>query len=297
MPLQQLSCVPQHIQSCANLSLLAPTPIHLPTMASLSLAHPEHRAPCLVDLQTDAVRLCIALQSHLNPAFLSAANDLLSCVKLPPTQFRRQSRKIVRLIETARDRLEASGISLYLFVSCQKRKDIYKDVYFDLLRMLQARRCDIDVTLQARTNSLLIRLSSNFVGRDSSVASQVSPSRTSLPEKSMRSLAMGITTCTPQPPKSPTPCNSMPPPDAFPPTATPFSGRRKRSRCPEPFWVPEVPRPRKRARHSTEQENQIPAPVPSSDTYAYKCPPLTKRFGIFCTGKTSMHRPRSVRAC
>ncbi|KAJ6578835.1 hypothetical protein DFH09DRAFT_1148449 [Mycena vulgaris] len=267
-------------------------------MDSLSPADLGYRRP--MDLHADAVRLCIALQSQLNPAFLAAARNLLSCAKLPAAEFRRHSRKIIRLIETARDKLEASGISLYLFTSCRKSKCMYKDVYFDLLRMLQARRCDVDVTLQARTNSLLIRLSSNFLGRDSSVDPHITSARILLPDKSREALAMGITTCTPQPPKSTTTCNIMPPPDAFPPTPPPSVRRRKRSRrswCLEPFLVPEVPRSRKRARTAIEQENQIPTRAPAPVTYAYKSPPLTKRFGIFCTGKSSMHRPRSVRAC
>ncbi|KAJ7730675.1 hypothetical protein DFH07DRAFT_1065937 [Mycena maculata] len=248
-----------------------------------------------MDLQTNAVQLCIALQSQLNPAFLGAAHDLLSCTKLPPAEFRRHSRKIVRLIETARDRLEASGISLFLFTSCQKGK--YKDAYFDLLRMLQARRCDVDVALQARTNSLLIRLSSNFVGRHSGLDPKVLTSRISLPDKSRRLLAMGITTCTPQPPKASTASSTtMPPPDAFPPDAKPWTRLRKRPRQALPFYTPEVASPpRKRARRSAEQENQVPDPAPPT-AYAYKAPRLTRRFGIFCTGKNSMHRPRTVRA-
>jgi hypothetical protein len=51
--------------------------------------------PPLTDLQTDAVRLCIAFQSQLNPEFFGAAAELLSCVAtLSPTEFRRQSRKV-----------------------------------------------------------------------------------------------------------------------------------------------------------------------------------------------------------
>ncbi|KAJ7456976.1 hypothetical protein FB451DRAFT_1275450 [Mycena latifolia] len=267
-------------------------------MASLSLsplANPEYRNP--VDLHTDAVRLCIALQAELNPAFLSASTDLLSCANMLPAEFRRHSRKIVRLIETARDRLEASGISLYLFTSCQQPKCLYKAVYFDLLRMLHARRGDIDSALQARTSALLIRLSSNFVGRDSAAAPQAMPACIRLPDKSRQALAMGITTCTPQPPTSPTvTCTRMPPPDAFPPTAAPPARRKNRPR--RALWVtpPETAPARKRARRGSEQENQVPAPVPPPATYTYKSPPLTKRFGIFCTAKTSMHRQRSVHA-
>ncbi|KAJ7042890.1 hypothetical protein C8F04DRAFT_1075131 [Mycena alexandri] len=261
----------------------------------LSPADTEYWHGPTPDLQADAVRLCIALQGDLNSTFLSAAYELLSCGKLHPAEFRRHSRKIIRLIETAREKLESSGVSLFLFTSCQKGKG--KDVYFEILRMLQAHRSDVDEALQARTNSLLVRLSSNFVGRESSIVPPVSPAQIPLPEASRRSLARGITTCTPQPPNSSTPCISMPPPDAFPPDSSRAFRRRKQPRRIIPLLVPEpAARSRKRARHSTEQENEIPGPESSSSTYAYKSPPLTRRFGIFCTAKSSMHRPRSVRA-
>ncbi|KAJ7080015.1 hypothetical protein B0H15DRAFT_493028 [Mycena belliarum] len=238
----------------------------------------------LVDMRSDAVRLCITLQSPLNFAFLSAASELLSCARLPSVEFRMHSRKIIRLIETARDKLEASGIPLYLFTSCPKpRQCQYKAVYFDLLRMLHARRRDVDPALQARTKTLLIRLSSNFIGRSGAAASQVAPARLQLPENLKQTLAMGITTCTPYPPTFPA-GNTMPSPDAFPPV------RYRKRRRHAPFVV--AP-PRKRTRCGHDQENEIPAPV----AYTYKAPPLTKRFGIFCTPKSSMHRPRSVRAC
>ncbi|KAJ7885856.1 hypothetical protein B0H14DRAFT_2698221 [Mycena olivaceomarginata] len=236
----------------------------------------QHPPP--TDLQTDAVRLCIAFQSQLNTEFLGAATELLSCVAtLSSTEFRKQSRK------TARDTLEASGISLYH----------RKDVYFDLLRMLQTRRADVDDSLKARTNSLLVRLSSNFVGRQSAVASSSSSARTPLPDKSRESLALGITTCTPQPESGNTTAArlAMPAPDAFPPRAPQSFPRRKRSSPLLPFRVPPaVMSSRKRARHSMRQENEIPTPEPLL--------PLTKRFGIFCTGKSSMHqyRPQATRA-
>ncbi|KAJ7353233.1 hypothetical protein DFH08DRAFT_856288 [Mycena albidolilacea] len=260
--------------------------------------------PPPTDLQTDAVRLCIAFQSQLNPEFLGAATELLSCVAtLSPAEFRRHSRKIIRLIETARDTLEASGISLYLFTaaSCQKGK--WKDVYFDLLRMLQTRRVDVDDSLEgARTNSLLVRLSSNFVGRQSAVASSSSPARTSLPDKSRKSLALGITTCTPQPDTANTaaPCITMPPPDAFPSRPPQSFPRRKRTSPLLPFRLPPaVMSSRKRTRHRTQPENKIPTSESASSPYAYKLPPLAKRFGIFSTGKSSMHqyrRPQATRA-
>ncbi|KAJ6560699.1 hypothetical protein B0H10DRAFT_2118901 [Mycena sp. CBHHK59/15] len=255
------------------------------------LSPPDVLCCRLVDLQTEAVRLCIALQSDLNSVFLYAAGELLTCGRLSSADFHRHSRKIIRLIETARDRLETSGISLYLFTSCHKPK--YKDIYFDLLRMLQARRRDVDVTLEARTNTLLFRLSSNFGGHNSAGA-RISTTLSQLPENLRQSLDVGVTTCTPsltpQPPKSAATYSSMPPPDGFPPNATQSFVHRKRPRTalhPGPLWVPQVTR-RKRTRFSTEQENDIPTPEPAP--YAYKAPRLTKRFGIFCTGNNSMHR-------
>ncbi|KAJ7743988.1 hypothetical protein B0H14DRAFT_2987097 [Mycena olivaceomarginata] len=236
----------------------------------------SHQHPPPTNLQTDAVRLCIAFQSQLNPEFLGAATELLSCVAtLSLTEFRRQSRKIIRLIETARDTLEASGISLYL--------GKWKDVYFDL------------------TNSLLVRLSSNFVARQSAVASSSSPARVPLPDKSRKSLALGITTCAPQPESANTTAArlAMPPPDAFPPRPPQSFPRRKRTSPLLPFRVPPaVTSSRKRMRHRTQQENEIPTSESASATYAYKLPPLTKRFGIFCTGKSSMHqyRPQAMQA-
>ncbi|KAJ7772519.1 hypothetical protein B0H14DRAFT_2966337 [Mycena olivaceomarginata] len=200
----------------------------------------QHPPP--TDLQTDAVRLCIAFQSQLNAEFLGAATELLSCVAtLSSTEFRKQSRKIIRLIEgnwiysshlhrltrfrpwtkkTARDTLEASGISLYLFTtaSCQKGKR--KDVYFDLLRMLQTRRADVDDSLKVRTNSLLVRLSSNFVGRQSAVASSSSSARTPLPDKSGSRWPWENTTAARLAmPGRPSSGLSVQSPDAFPPRA------------------------------------------------------------------------------
>ncbi|KAJ7885861.1 hypothetical protein B0H14DRAFT_2698245 [Mycena olivaceomarginata] len=256
------------------------------------------------NLQTDAVRICIALQSEsplLNPAFLGAATELLSCVAtLSPTEFRRHSRKIIRLIETARDTLEASGISLYLFTasSCPKGKWIEaKGVYFDLLRMLQTRRADVDEALTARTNSLLVRLSSNFSGPKTYPGTLTpSPPEIFLPEKWRRALALGITVCTPRPEapgkSTANACISMPAPDAFPRSAEEYFRCPKRRRQRVPFLVPDMPSPRKRAKPvaTDERENRVPSP----ESYTYKSPPLTKRFGIFCTGKGSMHQHRRV---
>ncbi|KAJ7222371.1 hypothetical protein GGX14DRAFT_663474 [Mycena pura] len=292
-------------------------PVHAPLCNGFQYSRP-------VDIERSGVRLYIALQSHLTPTFLDAANELLSWAELPPAQFRRHSRK------NTRDRLEAAGIPLHLFTSCPRHQENCKAVYFDMLRMLQSRRADVDSdsALQARTNALLIRLTSNFYRLPSSASGQpqVLHGRISLPESLQRSLALGITTCTPHlAPSKPSgavpdtsAASAMPPPDAFPPRPAPACRKRPwhAASKAEPRWTsPDAlhgaRRPRKRSRlpqsatvsmsraAEQEQENQVPGPErePDPATYAYKCPPLTKRFGIFCTAKSSMHRPRSVRAC
>jgi hypothetical protein len=249
--------------------------------------------------------------------------------------------RISFLRKTARENLEDSGISLYLFThaSCQKRK--YKDIYLDLLRMLQVRRGDVDVTLKGkerptlelrcsdlpiltqlwillvRMNSLLFRLSSNFIEQGATDA-QIPSARLTLPQRNRDAQAQGsISACIqpppPQPLNSTAPCISMPrkssprkhtvdaaflthltlAPDAFPPgSACRRRKRRKSTSKPGPLWVPEMEKlvRHKRVRCEAEQENQVPACVPSTATYTYKPAPLTKRFGIFCTGKNSMHR-------
>ncbi|KAF7326691.1 hypothetical protein MVEN_02606300 [Mycena venus] len=237
-------------------------------------------------------------------------SELLYCAtELSPEEFRRHGRKIIRLIEVTGFSSPTLSVSQNLVFS-QKRlpvthwklreyhciclrlvkRESGKSVYFDLLRMLQARHGDLDDTLKARTNSLLVRLSSNFVGGQSSVATMSLPGQISLPGKSRQLLAQDITTCA-QPPAAM--WITMPPPDAFPPS-TAQSFRRRRQRL--PFLVPEVTtRPRKRSRPIDERENQTPSPELASITYAYKPPRLTKKFGIFCTGKSSMHQHRPPR--
>ncbi|KAJ7222370.1 hypothetical protein GGX14DRAFT_540386 [Mycena pura] len=339
-------------------------PVHAPRNGVCN--GPQYSRP--VDIERSGVRLCIALQSHLTPTFLDAANDLLSCAGLPPAQFRRHSRKVKFLClsdvllpssrchsidhpfnrskrtfsfpqfllhsfstkKNTRDRLEAAGIPLHLFTSCPHHQENCKAVYFDMLRMLQSRRADVDSdsALQARTNALLIRLTSNFYRLPSSASGQpqVSHGRISLPESLQRSLALGITTCTPHlAPSKPyasgavpdtSAASAMPPPDAFPPRPAPACRKRPwhAASKAEPRWTSAdalhgARRPRKRSRLPQSatvsmskaaeqgQENQVPGPGPGREhepaTYAYKCPPLTKRFGIFCTAKSSMHRPRS----
>ncbi|KAJ7607372.1 hypothetical protein FB45DRAFT_1011365 [Roridomyces roridus] len=239
------------------------------------MALPSSVEPCIpssstMDLQTAAVRLCIALQSESNSAFLDAANDLLSCIHLSP--------------------------------------------------------CGIpQPQSQDRMKSLLVRLSSNFTGPNSRVDTHIA-----FPPDTLDRLGPGTySKRVPQP--SITPCAgagvansasiSMPPPDAFPPgTRKPKWSRYQRKRprrhlllLPSPS--PSPPRMHKRVRRRMQggefddedseqgQENQVPGPIRApaperAQSYSFKPPRLTKRFGIFCTGKSSMHRPWSaVKAC
>nr|GAT45931.1 predicted protein [Mycena chlorophos] len=156
-------------------------------------------------LDTDVDGLYFGLRSRIAHIFLEAARNLivtLSPSHLSSADLRRHSRKIIRLLETARDTLQAIGMSLYLFAACPERRQERKDVYFDLLRILASRRDDIDPALSGRTNALLARLSSNFRIRrqdaafqpavDDSMAGWISrPQATHIPVRQSRSSMPG----------------------------------------------------------------------------------------------------------
>ncbi|KAK7055475.1 hypothetical protein R3P38DRAFT_3253532 [Favolaschia claudopus] len=294
-----------HTQNTTTHTKQPLSPTFITSSIMLSICSPAENKELLrsgrrpTDLRRDAVRLCIALQSQKSPVFLGAATELLACLAtLSSQEFCTQSRTIIRLIEVARKNLEDSGISLHLFTASCQQGLRWKDVYFSLLRMLQKRRADIDETLEARVNRLLIRLSPHFVDGKSPVASYAWTAATCLPESVRESLANGITTCTPQPggPSSSGPSITMPPPAVSVkrnrPKATPESANqepcRKREKREQKAEDLDPERP------DSEEENDE-SDRPDFDlglswtAYAYKSPPLKKRFGIWCTGKTSMN--------
>ncbi|KAF7321011.1 hypothetical protein HMN09_00188000 [Mycena chlorophos] len=150
-------------------------------------------------LDTDVDGLYFGLRSRTAHIFLEAARNLivaLSPSNLSSADLRRHSRKIIRLLETARDTLQAIGLSLYSFAACPERRQERKDAYFDLLRIVASRRDDIDPALSGRMNALLARLSSNFQIRrqdgatqpavDDSIAGWSSPQNTRLPVRQPR---------------------------------------------------------------------------------------------------------------
>ncbi|KAJ7057989.1 hypothetical protein C8F01DRAFT_303493 [Mycena amicta] len=155
------------------------------------------------------------------------SSSSISPSNLPAPEFRKNSRKIIRLIETARETLQASGILLHLFTSCSARRQERKEVYFDLLRMLKERRDDVDPALQARMNALLVRLSSNFRVR-----------RLGVQQEPSSSAGDWMVTCRTQPPGLPrapapvvnsrtsslAPTITTRPPDAAPSKPSPFPG-------------------------------------------------------------------------
>jgi hypothetical protein len=92
MPTNNTPLLTEHHDTFKALRPALRSHIHSRIMGS-PLDTQQHALP--TDLQTDAVRLYIAFQSQLNPEFLGAATELLSCVAtLSPTEFRRHSRKV-----------------------------------------------------------------------------------------------------------------------------------------------------------------------------------------------------------
>ncbi|CAK5271184.1 unnamed protein product [Mycena citricolor] len=284
-----------------------------------------------LNLQADAVLLCLALKlTPLRPEFMHAVEQVLRCQNMSAQEFRKHGSKITRLIETARETLEAAGICLYSFASPSP----LRDAYFSLLRMLETRRGDLDPSLQARATALLYRLSSNFLVQAPSA--QFCNSLGTRKQIDHR--------LTPSAPNSTPPiANSdtrMPPPDAFPPVVEPPIWRRKRrarahpspAKCCSRQPISEPARPSRRRRMNLNPNARSGARARRSgglsakDTanedsenlnmtgpraalargnsysamgdagdhddeaagmaYHYRNPPLSRRFGIFCTGNS-----------
>ncbi|GLB44211.1 hypothetical protein LshimejAT787_1601410 [Lyophyllum shimeji] len=248
-------------------------------------------APAIVDLQANAVNLATRLGSLVH--FLEAAHELRTCRNSPSHYFRRHSRKIVALVEIARRTLQSAGLQIHLFSSCPDSLAPSKAAYVDLLDMLKERRSDVDPALTERVRRLLFPLCSNFhITRKGEHPPPPLPRVTG--DVKMRASSQQPRPSTSQSPLATSPdavpINPMPPPDPFPVAlATPTRvAKRRVTDPPRRYWnVPETP-PMRRRRSSdfdNDQENAVPPP-------RLTVRPLQKRFGIFCTSKTSMHQYR-----
>ncbi|KAF8064026.1 hypothetical protein FPV67DRAFT_1503251 [Lyophyllum atratum] len=256
--------------------------------------------PAMVDLSANAVALATRLGSLAQ--FLEAVHELQSCRYSPSRYFQRHGRKIVTLIEIARKTLKAAGIQIHLFSSCPDSLVPCKAAYVDMLYMLKERRADLDPALEDRVRNLLSPLSSGF-----QITRKGDPYPSPFPRGSatseVRRIGQRPTPSTPNfilsTSTAAVPIAAMLPPDAFPVASAAPSGpaERRVTNQPRQLWNIETSPPRYRRSSSThdDQENAIPQARLSVR-------PLQRRFGIFCTGKTSMYqyrqptpRPRAAR--
>ncbi|KAL0952468.1 hypothetical protein HGRIS_006736 [Hohenbuehelia grisea] len=253
---------------------------------------PRFIAPPPVDLSTRVTEIAAALGSLNN--FMAATRELLTCSALPAAEFLKSSRKIVALIEIARSTLTAAGLSLYSFAYCPSEYASYKEVYFELLRMLDAHKEHISDGLQGRTVRLLSLLYPHCVikrgyGSAERCARRVvahgpaprarhgsSPSRRA-PYSGAGSVITSLSIS-----------STMPPPDAFPALLAPAK-RHTIQRC-SPARALDVSTETSESLASMAGREQ--ATEPNEDPEPLVIRPRSNRFGIFCTPKRSMHQRR-----
>ncbi|TFK36537.1 hypothetical protein BDQ12DRAFT_736879 [Crucibulum laeve] len=261
-------------------------------------ARPSGLSSAVVELQNEAIDIACRLGTLAH--FLEAARQLLTCGLMSNFEFLRHSRKIIALIELARKTLTAAGAPVYSFSYCPPSLVRYKAAYIDLLKMLRENRYNVDPSLQARMHSLLISLSSTFTiqrgeGSDNTPTIEC--------ERSGAQYSESISSSRPSPSfKNSPPTQLMAPPDAFPPPEIPQSVRlprmrRQNNRLWDPDTIREVTRKRRTAIPAKEIDQENVAPTERLIR------PMPRRFGIFCTGKKTMHgdtervgRPGTIRS-
>lgn len=102
-----------------------------------------------------------------------------------------------------------------------------------------------------------------------------------------------------KPPASENPYSSSqhptPAPDAFPSTSTWQEHAHGRNKRPTQLWDPDRLRRSSRRRRHRSPSPETPEPAEIEEEIIVAPPrllrPLPRRFGIFCTGKNSMHQP------
>ncbi|EDR09621.1 uncharacterized protein LACBIDRAFT_318867 [Laccaria bicolor S238N-H82] len=253
-----------------------------------------------VDLQTKAVNIACRL-GNLS-SFIPATKELLACKLLSPNEFKRNCKKIIALIEVARRTLISAGVQVYAFSYCSEPLAPCKRAYIDLLNMLQENRHNVDAALNARMQSLLVPLSPSFIIHKSGIPSSVVPPKSRADQRKAPATAWGPFPYTPSTAATTGP-SLMPPPDAFPSVpdkdrqySNSFRIQRKSSR-PRLWTAEEIPIPaekpekRRRSRSPCKRQTDVDQEnvIPQSHPRIYR--PMPRRFGIFCTGKSSMHGP------
>ncbi|KAF4611606.1 hypothetical protein D9613_003911 [Agrocybe pediades] len=237
--------------------------------------------------------------------FVHTAEELLFLSTLSNFNFPLSQKRVIALIEIARHTLMSAGLVLYRWASCPKAFVAHKQVYMDLLKILQINQSSVDTQNLRRLRVLLMPLTSRFI--------IISKSR-----DGEHSLSDASTSCSPPPRSSITTdsqhhastpdeasLSTMPPPDGFsraPASSsdTPYrrprtrrlwhvselsymSGGRKygaRTRSPQRSSSSSLSRAHEDA--NLDQENVAPQAVP------FRQAPRTQRFGIFMSRKLSM---------
>ncbi|KAF5343149.1 hypothetical protein D9758_015207 [Tetrapyrgos nigripes] len=240
-----------------------------------------------------------------------ALAELGDFFSLSDPDFTRSGTEIVMLFEIAQGTLEKAGIILRTYTHCPAHFVPYKRAYFSLLKLLRNRdRCIVDRDLRKRWLRLTFRLKQDFVidfapsprhglylpalKRDAN-ASNLSPGASNIPPDFYK---------------------SMPPPDAFPPSqkVSSLSCLRLLKRAkPLAFdlnpdstiWDTLGISPD----HDDDDMDTVIDAHSSGSNYnivgrsklVLSSPypprlrrPMTGRFGIFCTAKTSMHQTSGI---
>ncbi|KAF9450738.1 hypothetical protein P691DRAFT_809573 [Macrolepiota fuliginosa MF-IS2] len=287
------------------MSLLLPFTKQFPSYRSLGENGIFPQSPSkIVDLCNDAVDLACCL-SRLS-RFLGGVKKLLTCYYLSPDEFHRYSRKIVCLVEVSRRTLSAVNILPFSSFCRSSPFRLHKTGYIDLLKMLYDHRHHVDSALQDRLNRLLQPLVYSLSGAQVGAAGMAKErSNAASPEGRPGRLA---TATTQRPPKRPhhklvanSECDStlMPPPDKFSgPCKIDQSAGETDRRGGQQLWDPEIflaaPIRRRRRRNScnedNDQENNLANAELESLQKPFKLRPLSRHFGIYCTGKITMHR-------
>jgi len=161
----------------------------------------------------------LALRLSSLSQFLPATEDLVVGLDMSLPSIRRHSRKIVRLIEIARNTLRNHSIRLHEFASCPPAIAPFKNAYFNLLKWMRCICVFFDPALKPRVTRLLLPLSSDMViyRRGSPVSSEDGDSSEGSPRLSPWSPTMRRSLSrSPSPSPRPQAANAMLPP--VPPT-------------------------------------------------------------------------------
>ncbi|KAF9054060.1 hypothetical protein BJ165DRAFT_1435883 [Panaeolus papilionaceus] len=274
-------------------------------------------SPMSLDTRTQAKIDDLLVQIRNLDSFISAARELRFLVlsTLSESKYHPANNKIIEAFETARSTLQAASIGLFEWAGCPPRRQCHKAAYLEALQALHARKDSISPELKRRLHILLMPLTSNFKfvqsrGAGEGVSGNLDKVSTETRQRQPEEMNF---------PSLDMETSSMPPPDTSRVRGTHLqSSHLHRSRSTHRIiWYAEdlennrhsrrrrggrseSPAGRRDSGASSssndylydDQENQPPAPEP----LVYRAPRAFGKFGIYCTGKSSMHQKSSHRS-